>query len=134
MTFVLLVGYPPFMESDQSVLFQKIRNGKWEFQDDDWKDISQPAKDLVKGLLAVNPKERWSAKECLRSEWLKKESTTLSQVYLDGSVRHIREQRNRFKTIAKAILWLSTSTRKTAEIATEAQEAVPKDDASTPPA
>ena len=127
------MGYPPFIENDQSVLFQKIRNGEWEFNENDWKEISQPAKDLVKGLLAVNPKERWSAKECLRSEWLKKESSTLSQVNLEGSVRHIREQRNRFKTIAKAIVWLGTSTRNTTEIVTQAQEAVPDDDTSTLP-
>lgn len=122
------------MENDQSVLFQKIRNGDWKFNEKDWKDISQPAKDLVKGLLAVNPKERWSAKECLRSEWLKTESASLSQVYLEGSVRHIREQRNRFKTIAKAIMWLGTSTRNTAEILTQAQDAVPEDETSAPPA
>jgi calcium-dependent protein kinase len=112
------------MEDDQSVLFQKIRNGDWEFNEEDWKDISQPAKNLVKGLLVVNPKERWSAKECLRSEWLKQEPETLSQVYLDGSVRHIREQRNRLQTIAKAIMWLGTSTKTTTEIVTQAQDVV----------
>lgn len=123
-TYVLLVGYPPFIEDDQSVLFQKIRNGQWEFKDEDWKGISPPAKDFVKSLLVVNPKERLTAKQCLDSDWLKEESEKLSLVSLHGSVRHIREQRSRFKTIAKTIIWLGTSTRHTTEIATQAQESV----------
>lgn len=120
------------MEDDQSMLFQKIRNGEWEFKEEDWKNISQPAKDFVKGLLAVNPKERWSAEECLNSDWLKKESETLSLVCLDGSVRNIRQQRNRFKIIAKTIMWLGTSTRNTAEIGTQAQDSVTDDEILTP--
>ncbi|GAX11735.1 hypothetical protein FisN_7Lh115 [Fistulifera solaris] len=123
-TFILLVGYPPFKDNDQSVLFEKIRKGEWKFEEEDWNHISQPAKDFVKGLLVVNPKERWSAKECLRSEWLKQEPETLSQVYLDGSVRNIRDQRHRLQTIAKAIMWLGASTKTTAEIVTQAQDVV----------
>jgi serine/threonine protein kinase len=49
--FVLLVGYPPFLDEDQSQLFLKIRTGEWSFSDEDWKHISEDAKELIRGLL-----------------------------------------------------------------------------------
>ena len=39
-TFVLLVGYPPFLEDNQSALFEKIRTGEWEFIEGDWRFMS----------------------------------------------------------------------------------------------
>jgi len=45
--YVLLVGYPPFMEDDQQVLFTKIRKGDYQFYPEDWKNISVDAKKLI---------------------------------------------------------------------------------------
>ena len=71
--YVLLCGYPPFVDENQSALFQKIRVGEWKFHDSAWKDISKEAKSLIKKLLVVNPRQRWTAKECLKSAWMTKE-------------------------------------------------------------
>lgn len=56
--YVLLVGYPPFMEDNQHELFRKIRSGEYEFPEEDWSAISDDAKDLIKKLLRVDPLER----------------------------------------------------------------------------
>ena len=108
-TFVLLVGYPPFLDDNQSVLFEKIRLGEWEFLDSDWNRISKDAKDFVRGLLTVDPKERWSIKECLRSNWIRKDPENLSSIDLSISLSSIRQKRSRLRALAKTVLWVGST-------------------------
>ena len=93
------------MDDDQSQLFQKIRNCEFEFDSADWKNISEDAKDFVKGLIVSNPKERWSCEECLRSKWIRQDPNTLSSIHLTDSSRHIKEKKSRLRSLAKAIMW-----------------------------
>lgn len=67
--YVTLVGYPPFIEEDQRVLFRKIRLGEYCFYDEDWVGISFESRDLITRLLAVDPDERWSASQALKHGW-----------------------------------------------------------------
>lgn len=69
--YVLLCGYPPFVDENQGVLFQKIRSGEWSFNERHWSSISKEAKHLIQKLLVVNPTQRWTAKKCLGSAWFK---------------------------------------------------------------
>lgn len=105
-TFVLLVGYPPFLEDNQSALFEKIRTGEWEFVEHDWKSVSKEAKEFIRGLLHVDPKERWSVKECLRCAWIKKDPNNLSSIDLSTSLGTIRQRRSRLRSLAKAVMFL----------------------------
>jgi len=68
--YVLLVGYPPFMEDRQRDLFRKIRQGEYTFNYDDWEGVSQDAKDMIRSLLVVDPAHRFSAKKALRHNWI----------------------------------------------------------------
>lgn len=61
--YILLCGYPPFSEEDQTVLFNKIRAGAYEMIPEDWKYISPAGTDLVKRILVVDPKRRITASE-----------------------------------------------------------------------
>ena len=67
------------MGRSQKELFRKIVAGKYEFKEEDWEDVSDDAKDLVKKMLVLNPDERISAEE--RSE------TSLAQA-VEGSSQH----------------------------------------------
>lgn len=118
--FVLLVGYPPFLDDDQTKLFHKIRNGQWVFYEQDWKHISQDAKDLVKGLLVVDPNERWTVEECLRSRWIKQDPAELSCVDLSEALRVLKEKKSRLRSLAYAFMGLGDKI-KPAEVATQAQ-------------
>jgi calcium-dependent protein kinase len=72
--YVLLCGYPPFYgETDNDVL-AKVRLGNVNFTPQDWKNISQDAKDLIKELLRMNPKERFTASQALEHTWVKKKA------------------------------------------------------------
>jgi calcium-dependent protein kinase len=67
--FVLHCGYPPFFgESDAEVL-KKVKQGKFEFNNSDWKKVSGAAKDVITKLLTKDPKTRYSAKQALDHEW-----------------------------------------------------------------
>merc|ERR1711920_773668 len=54
-TYILLGGYPPFIEENQRDLFRKIKKGQYEFHDEYWSDVSVEAKDLISKLLTVDP-------------------------------------------------------------------------------
>ena len=75
--YILLSGYPPFIEDTQPELFEKIIQADYEFDEESWNHISSEAKNLVSSLLEVHPKKRFSAKEALNSEWMNKEDRDL---------------------------------------------------------
>jgi serine/threonine protein kinase len=126
-TYVLLVGYPPFMDDDQLELFRRIRSGQWEFKEHDWLPVTNEAQDFIRGLLVTNPNERWSLQDCLHSSWLHQSERRLSSVSLEDSVRFMQlpNSRNRLRSVATAIMWLNDgrpNTKPTEEVATQAQE------------
>ncbi|KAF4796171.1 Calcium/calmodulin-dependent protein kinase type 1D [Turdus rufiventris] len=48
-TYILLCGYPPFYEETESKLFEKIKEGYYEFESPFWDDISESGKALGLG-------------------------------------------------------------------------------------
>ncbi|KAH3767048.1 myosin light chain kinase [Pelomyxa schiedti] len=71
-TYVLLCGYPPFYAEDHGELFRLILAARYDFPEDDWKHVSNEAKDFIRHLLVVDPKERLTAAQCLQHPWLNK--------------------------------------------------------------
>merc|ERR1740115_609082 len=53
--YIMLSGVPPF---DDEGLYEQILEGKFEFDVREWTVVSKEAKDLVKQLMTVNPKDR----------------------------------------------------------------------------
>lgn len=103
--FVLMVGYPPFVDEDQTTLFHKIRNGMWAFDEIDWKHISKDAKIMIKALLTKNPDDRWSVEKCLRSEWIMQDPIRLSSVNLSASLIELRKQKLSLRGAARAVMY-----------------------------
>jgi len=68
--YILLGGYPPFIEKQQRDLFRKIRKGEYEFHDEYWGQVSQDAKDMISSLLTVNADARSSASMALKNKWI----------------------------------------------------------------
>ena len=110
------------MDDNQSALFRKIRNGEWEFIDEDWRFVSKEAKDFIKGCLTLDPKERWSMEDCLRSAWIRQDPDQLSTFSLSDSLKILKQKKNRLRSVAKAITWLvGKESRPTEDVATLAQ-------------
>jgi 5'-AMP-activated protein kinase catalytic alpha subunit len=62
----MVVGFLPFEDSDTAELYQKVLSG--EFEIPDW--LSQSVIDLIKGLLKVNPEERWNLATIIEHPWV----------------------------------------------------------------
>jgi len=69
--YILLCGYPPFYGDDDQEILQMVAKGKFDFDGEEWDDISKEAKDLIKKLIC-KPEKRLTAQEALEHKWFKK--------------------------------------------------------------
>lgn len=74
--YTMLSGQVPFDSSSnqitQEVIIEKIRNSSnLEFKGECWSNVSDSAKNLVKGLLNVDAKKRMKLKDLNRNEWIR---------------------------------------------------------------
>ncbi|KAJ6111978.1 hypothetical protein N7523_008039 [Penicillium sp. IBT 18751x] len=72
--YTMLGGFPPFFDEDFQTMARKVLRGEYEFASPDWDPISEEAKDLITGLLAVRPEERLNIKEFLAHPWIRQSS------------------------------------------------------------
>lgn len=77
--FALLGGYAPFDADNDDDLPEIVCAGQYEFDDPCWTKVSNAAKDLIKGLLQVNPNVRFSVNQALDSEWLRRRDRELME-------------------------------------------------------
>lgn len=104
--YVLLAGYPPFYDEDQKKLFKKIKEGRYYFHEEYWSNTSPEAIDLIKRMLCVNQKERWSAARLLQHPWILDSDEKLAQKSLTDSIQTMRKfnARRRLRAAADAII------------------------------
>merc|ERR1719510_1922690 len=67
--FVMLCGRYPF-DGKKMPLEEQIRTATYNMGTAAWQKVSDEAKDVVRGLLRVNPAERLGLAECLAHPWL----------------------------------------------------------------
>jgi len=111
--FLLLSGNLPFMGRSQKDLFRKIVAGKYEFDTEDWQNVSDDAKDLVRKLIVLNPDERITASEAVRHKWLKASKDRLSMIMLQGTSQRLKtfNARMKLRSAMIAIDWVSSLKR-----------------------
>uniref|UniRef100_A0A674B4C6 non-specific serine/threonine protein kinase n=1 Tax=Salmo trutta TaxID=8032 RepID=A0A674B4C6_SALTR len=73
--YVMLCGYPPFYSKHHSRTIpkdmrKKIMTASFDFPEDEWSQISEMAKDIVRKLLKVKPEERLTIEGVLEHPWL----------------------------------------------------------------
>uniref|UniRef100_M4C058 Protein kinase domain-containing protein n=1 Tax=Hyaloperonospora arabidopsidis (strain Emoy2) TaxID=559515 RepID=M4C058_HYAAE len=102
-TYILLAGYPPFHDESQSVLFKKIRKGKFYFDSPYWDNVSTDAKEFISKMLVVNPKNRATAEELLEHPWIT--GTDLATVPLTSALTELRRfhARKKFKAAVHSV-------------------------------
>jgi calcium-dependent protein kinase len=70
MMYILLCGYPPFYGDDNNEILQMVSSGVFDFDGEEWDDISKEAKDLIKKLI-TKPERRLTAEEALKHKWIR---------------------------------------------------------------
>lgn len=58
--YILLCGYPPFYGDNDHEILMKVQHGKYDFDGEEWLDVSKEAKDLIKKLI-TKPEKRLTA-------------------------------------------------------------------------
>uniref|UniRef100_UPI003AAB626C uncharacterized protein mylk4b n=1 Tax=Centroberyx gerrardi TaxID=166262 RepID=UPI003AAB626C len=69
-TYMLLSGLSPFLGDDDNETLNNILACQWNFEEDEFLDISEEAKDFITRLLVKSKSWRMSAAESLRHPWL----------------------------------------------------------------
>jgi calcium-dependent protein kinase len=69
--YILLCGYPPFYGDDDQEILQMVAKGKFDFDGEEWDEISKEAKDLIKKLIC-KPEKRLTAQEAVDHKWFRK--------------------------------------------------------------
>jgi serine/threonine protein kinase len=68
--FIMVSGYPPFYDEDDSKLLSTVQSGEYEFLSPYWDDISHRCKDVIEKLLVVDPGLRLTAHQTESHCWL----------------------------------------------------------------
>lgn len=72
--YILLCGYPPFYSTSGQAMSagmkKRIRAAQFEFPDQEWKHVSDQAKDLIRNLLQVDPAKRMTIDQLCEHSWV----------------------------------------------------------------
>eukprot|EP01029_Cantina_marsupialis_P001871 TRINITY_DN1169_c0_g4_i3.p1 TRINITY_DN1169_c0_g4~~TRINITY_DN1169_c0_g4_i3.p1 ORF type:complete len:483 (+),score=168.21 TRINITY_DN1169_c0_g4_i3:106-1554(+) len=84
--YILLSGCLPFYSENKALMYKMIKRGKYQMPESLWEGVGEPARDLVKKLLVVDPKRRLSCEEVLKHPFITGRNSTRCrpQVVLDG--------------------------------------------------
>ena len=104
--YILLGGYPPFIDNDQRKLFAKIKKGSFEFHPEYWKNISQESKNLITSMLTVDPIKRASPRDALSNPWITKDAAALAKKDLGKNLEEFKKfnAKRKFKAAVKGVV------------------------------
>jgi calcium/calmodulin-dependent protein kinase I len=116
--FILLSGYPPFYDKNQSKMFHQIKHGNYTFHDAFWRNVSTEAKDFIRCMLCVDPLDRWTADQLKQHPWLHVSDIDLAYRDLRGAVAELSifNARRRFRSAVGAIMVMNRLSRKGAQV------------------
>lgn len=68
--YVLLSGQKPFFGACEADVMAKIKRAEYTFDEPSWETTSEDAKQLIRGLILLNPAERLTAAQVLQHKWM----------------------------------------------------------------
>lgn len=72
--YILLCGYPPFYSNHGLAMSpgmkKRIKAGQYDFPQEEWKQVSKDAKDLIKRLLNTDPSQRLTIEQVMKHRWI----------------------------------------------------------------
>jgi len=67
--YMLLCAQPPFPGLSDVAVLARVRRGVFGFDGEVWSNVSEDAKDLIRGLLTMDPSQRFTGADGLRHVW-----------------------------------------------------------------
>ncbi|KAF9909567.1 Checkpoint kinase 2 [Linnemannia zychae] len=89
--YVILSGTHPFTPNyatEDEKAMQIMMRRKVEFSLKYWKGVSVEARVLIRFLLTIDPKKRWTAEDALESQWIQSDLAWLRTKYRENVLRH----------------------------------------------
>jgi calcium-dependent protein kinase len=109
--YLLLCGEPPFKDEEkgEEELFENIKKGNYDLSNPAFKTVSQNAKDLIRDLLNLNPKQRPPARKVLTHLWFKqREEIALVDInYSKTVLKNLKEFNSRTKFQQAVITYIT---------------------------
>mmetsp|Transcript_154123 Transcript_154123/g.287320 ORF Transcript_154123/g.287320 Transcript_154123/m.287320 type:complete len:711 (-) Transcript_154123:75-2207(-) len=68
--YILFSGEPPFAGRNDEDTIRLVKRGRYSMPNEIWRPVSEDAKDLIKGLLVLDPKARLTAEQATTHEWI----------------------------------------------------------------
>lgn len=79
--YIVLSGVPPFNGFSDEEIYDRIMEGKYNFDGDEWSDISDEAVDFISSLLTYEEQDRPPASEALTHKWLDAAKMELTECF-----------------------------------------------------
>jgi len=98
--YILLCGFAPFHADTNPKLFEKIMAGRYTFLSPYWDKISDSAKDLIRNMLVVDPKQRFTSTQVLEHPWIR--GNTATDEDIRGALTELKktkEEENKVMTL-----------------------------------
>lgn len=106
--YVLLWGYPPFFGDDDREIIEAVRVGEFDFEGEEWEDVSVEAKDLISRLIC-KPEVRLTAQEALKHPWVKTLAKNSKKETLNKmDMAHLKKFQTHQKMKQAAITYIAT--------------------------
>lgn len=93
--YTLLTGRPPFRAETEEKLYELIKKGEVDFSDPCWETCHESAKNLLLGMLKVNPAYRRTAQEILNHPWITGDSEASERSNVLELMKKYREEQLR---------------------------------------
>ena len=84
--YVYTGGYPPFHDENKKKMYALIKAADYEFHPEYWGNVSEEAKDLIRHLLVVNVKKRFTIKQALAHSWINRSAEELAARDLNSNL------------------------------------------------
>ena len=94
--YILLCGYPPFDGDTQNDILKAISKKKYSFPEEEWKSVSDDAKDLIKHMLC-DPDKRFNAQNVLNHHWIEKNAPNSNNALSKFNVQSLKDFGNFYK-------------------------------------
>ena len=94
--YILLCGYPPFDGETDHEIFKAISRKKFHFPEEEWKTISDDAKDLIKHMICDSEK-RFNAEMVLNHPWIEKGAPNAKGSLSSFNSNSLKNYRNLYK-------------------------------------
>ena len=100
----MLGGYYPFRGTTEVEVLENVRYGQFKFREKYWKGISKDAKDLIARMLVVDPDDRITASDALKSSWIGADDKILSADLSENMREFEKEVTTKLKSVVKTII------------------------------